>query len=696
VARTKTHPEIETATEVEPVFLNRELSRLDYYDRVLALAADDSQPLFERVKFLAIFSQNLDEFFQIRVSGLREQAAAGLATTSPDGLGPREQLDAIRARVQELSTRAARIFASELRNRLGSAGVRIVDWGELKPAQRDELGEVFENRIFPVLTPLAVDPAHPFPFISNLSLNLAVTARDPLTREPRFARVKVPPLLPRFLKVSGGRRFVPIEQVIAAHLELLFPGMKIESVHVFRVTRDADIEIEVDEAEDLLSALRTELLRRRRSPEAVRLEINPTIPKEMRSLIQRELDLKSSDVYVVDGLLDLGDLWALTELRRPSLKTKPWIGVTQPRLAATQGSRPDIFEVLRGGDVLVQHPYDSFSTSVEEFVRQAADDRDVLAIKQTLYRTSDEESPIVQALVQAAEAGKQVVALVELQARGDEEANIGWARRLEQAGVHVVYGVVGLKTHAKTVLVVRAEAGLIRRYCHVGTGNYNPVTARAYEDVGLLSADPELTADVADLFNYLTGYSNQRSYRKVLVAPGTLRKRLLDLIREEAEAGPDGRIVFKVNNLVDPGIIEALYEASRAGVRIDLVVRSMCCLQPGVKGMSETVRVRSIVGRYLEHSRIFRFGSDKRGPRYYIGSADVMQRNLDRRVECVAPVTGPELAARLEEILAVALADDALAWELGQSGWHKVPTVTGLDSQVRLEELALDRAHAEL
>ena len=696
MARTETHHEIEEPARTEPVYLNRELSRLDFYERVLALAADDAQPLLERVNFLAFFGRFLDEFFQIRVSGLREQAAAGLATTSPDGLSPREQLDAIRARVQELSIRASRIFASDLREKLGSSGVRIVDWDELKSAQHAELAEMFENRIFPVLTPLAVDPAHPFPYISNLSLNLAVIARDPLTREPRFARVKVPPLLPRFLKVSGGRRFVPIEQVIAAHLDLLFPGMKIESFHVFRVTRDADIEIEVDEAEDLLSALRTELLRRRRSPEAVRLEINPTMPKEMRSLLQRELDLKSSDVYVADGLLDLGDLQALTELRRPSLKAKPWIGVTQPRLAATKGTSPDIFEVLRTGDVLVQHPYDSFSTSVEEFVRQAADDRDVLAIKQTLYRTSDEESPIVQSLVQAAESGKQVVALVELQARGDEEANIGWARRLEQAGVHVVYGVVGLKTHAKTVLVVRAETGLIRRYCHVGTGNYNPVTARGYEDVGLLSADPELTADIADLFNYLTGYSHQRSYRKVLVAPSTLRKRLLDLIREEAEAGPAGRIVFKVNNLIDPGIIEGLYEASRAGVPIDLVVRSMCCLQPGVKGLSETVRVRSIVGRYLEHSRIFRFGGDERGPRYYIGSADLMQRNLDRRVECVAPVTDPELVVRLEEMLAVALADDMLAWELGYAGWSKVPTLVGLDSQVRLSELALERSRAEL
>jgi polyphosphate kinase len=691
VTRTEAHSRIETPPVVEPVFLNRELSRLDFYERVLHLAADDSQPLLERVNFLAFFGGFLDEFFQIRVSGLKEQAAAGLATTSPDGLSPREQLDSIRARVQELSARAGRIFET-LGEKLGSAGIRIVDWDELKSTQREELREVFENRIFPVLTPLAVDPAHPFPYISNLSLNLAVIARDPLTREPRFARVKVPPLLPRFLKVAGGRRFVPIEQVIAAHLDLLFPGMKIESFHVFRVTRDADIEIEVDEAEDLLSALRTELLRRRRSPEAVRLEINPTMPKELRSLIQRELDLKSSEVYVTDGLLDFADLRALTDLRRPSLKAKSWIGLTQPRLAALKGIRPDIFEVLRAGDVLVQHPYDSFSTSVEEFVRQAADDRDVLAIKQTLYRTSDEESPIVQSLVQAAETGKQVVALVELQARGDEEANIGWAGRLEQAGVHVVYGVVGLKTHAKTVLVVRAEAGVIRRYCHVGTGNYNPVTARVYEDCGLLSSDPELTADVADLFNYLTGYSNQRSYRKVLVAPGGLRTALLELIREEAAAGPEGRIVFKVNNLIDPAVIEALYDASKAGVEIDLIVRSMCCLQPGVKGLSETIRVRSIVGRYLEHSRIFRFGSPERGTRYYIGSADLMQRNLDRRVECVAPVTDRALCSRLDEILSVSLADDVLAWELLAGGWQRVATVSGFDSQARFEELALERS----
>jgi len=692
VSRTETKPEAEQPVEETPRYLNRELSRLDFVERVLALADDDAQPLLDRVRFLAIFTHHLDEFFQIRVAGLKEQAAADLMTTSVDGLGPREQLSAIRARVHDLTASASRVMR-DLHGRLAAAGIRIVDWEELKPAHREEMREVFEARIFPVLTPLAVDPAHPFPYISDLSLNLAVIARDPLTREPRFARVKVPPLLPRFLKVSGGRRFVPIEQVIAAHLDLLFPGMKIESFHVFRVTRDAEIEIEVDEAEDLLAALTTELLRRRRSPEVVRLEVNPTMPKEIRALLQRELRLKASDVYVVEGLLDLGDLWPLTEIRRPSLKRKAWHGVTQSRLLAVKGTPMDVFSVIRAGDVLVQHPYDSFSTSVEEFVRQAADDPHVLAIKHTLYRTSDEESPIVQALARAAESGKQVVALVELQARGDEEANIGWAQRLEQAGVHVVYGVVGLKTHAKTVLVVRDEGGTINRYCHVGTGNYNPVTARAYEDVGLLSADDQLTADVADLFNYLTGYSNQRRFRKALVAPVALRAALVELIRGEAK--PDGRIVIKVNNLVDPETIDALYEASQAGAQIDLIVRSMCCLRPGVPGLSETIRVRSIVGRYLEHSRIFRFGSDEGGPRYYIGSADLMQRNLDRRVECVAPVTDPALAARIEEILAVALADDVLAWELGLEGWSKVPTTTGLDSQTRLEELAEERARSE-
>jgi polyphosphate kinase len=695
-----------TAGKIEPAgepgkgdpgsrFLNRELSRLDFNERVLALAETESLPLLERVKFLAIFSQNLDEFFQIRVAGLKEQAAAGLAGTSPDGLTPKEQLVAIRERVEELTDRAAQAFAGSIRPRLRAAGLRITDWEKLTEAHRAELREVFEARIFPVLTPLAVDPAHPFPYISNLSLNLAVVVRDPETAHQRFARVKVPSLLPRFLKVSRARRFVPIEQVIAAHLEMLFPGMTVEASHFFRVTRDADIQIEVDEAEDLLSALRTELLRRRRSPEVVRLEVNPSMPKAVRSILQRELDLKKQDIYVTEGPLDLGDLWSLlSAVKQPALRDEPWVGLTQPRLAASEGDPPDLFAVLQEGDVLVQHPYDSFSTSVEAFVQQAAEDASVLAIKQTLYRTSDEDSPIVHALIRAAESGKQAVALVELQARFDEEANIAWARKLEQAGVHVVHGVVGLKTHAKIVLVVREEGDAIRRYCHVGTGNYHPATARAYEDIGVLTADPELTADIADLFNYLTGYSNQHSYRKALVAPTSMRTRLLELIAEEA-AAPDGRIVIKVNNLVDPTIIEALYEASQAGTQIDLIVRSICCLRPGVRGLSETIRVRSIVGRYLEHSRVFRFGGDSQTPSYYIGSADLMQRNLDGRVECIAPVTDPALADRLGEILSSCLADDVLAWELQSSGWRKVPTELGIESHLRLQQLAEERARGE-
>ncbi|MGH3115960.1 MAG: RNA degradosome polyphosphate kinase, partial [Gaiellales bacterium] len=433
--------------EANSRFLNRELSRLDFNERVLALAETESLPLLERVKFLAIFSENLDEFFQIRVAGLKEQAAAGLAGTSPDGLTPSEQLVVIRERVDELTERVAQVFTKGIRTKLHAAGLRITDWEKLTKANRAELREVFQARIFPVLTPLAVDPAHPFPYISNLSLNLAVVVRDPKAGRRRFARIKVPPLLPRFLKVSGARRFVPIEQVIAAHLNLLFPGMTVEASHFFRVTRDADIQIEIDEAEDLLSVLRTELLRRRRTPEVVRLEVNASMPKAVRTILQRELDLKKQDVYVTDGLLDLGDLWSLLEFgRNPSLRDKPWLGVTQPRLAASQGEPPDLFAVLRAGDVLVQHPYDSFATSVEAFVQQAAEDSAVLAIKQTLYRTSDEDSPIVQALIRAAESGKQALVLVELQARFDEEANIAWARKLEQAGVHVVYGVVGLKT----------------------------------------------------------------------------------------------------------------------------------------------------------------------------------------------------------------------------------------------------------
>jgi polyphosphate kinase len=613
---------------------------------------------------------------------------AGVPGTSPDGMSPREQLDTIRGHVQGLVARQMQTFERHVRPRLHAGGIQIIDWNDLKKTQREQLHQVFEERVYPVLTPLAVDPAHPFPYISDLSLNLAVGVRDPATGIRRFARVKAPPLLPRFLKVPGGRRFVPLEQVIAAHLDQLFPGMKIVTHHPFRVTRDADIDVEVDEADDLLETLESLLRGRQRSPEAVRLEVTASMPQDLRAILLRELRLTSSDLYVIDGLLGLGDLWSLTELKRPALKAKPWLGVTPPQLGPPLGEPREIFGALRENDVLVHHPYDRFATSVEALVLQAADDPDVLAIKQTIYRTSGEgEAPIVRSLMRAAAAGKETVALVELTARGDEEANIVWARTLEKAGVHVVYGVVGLKTHAKTVLVVRREGDSIRRYCHVGTGNYNPETATVYEDVGLLSADPELTADVADLFNSLTGYSNGNGYRKILVAPGALRPRLLELIGEEAVA-KDGRIVMKMNSLVDPEIIDALYAASAAGAEIDLIVRGICCLRPGAKGLSETIRVRSIIGSYLEHSRIFRFGSDARDPRYWIGSADLMPRNLDRRVECVAPVTDPVLVARLEEILAVNLADDVLAWKLGPKGWAKVPTKTGVDTHERLQGLA--------
>ncbi len=549
---------------------------------------------------------------------------------------------------------------------------------------------LFRERVFPVLTPLSVDPAHPFPYVSSLSLNLAALVRDPSSGERRFARVKVPPLLPRFVELADGERFVPIEQVIAAHLDMLFPGMEIVGHSVFRLTRDADFELEEDEGGDLLEAIESVLRRRLRGATPVRLEVDARASDEVHTLLMRELALVSDEVYVVNGLLDPSALWSLYEQDRPELKDESWTPVTQPRLEGAD----DLFRVVSKGDLLVHHPYDSFETSVVAFIEQAARDPAVLAIKLALYRTS-EESPIVQALVRAAEAGKQVVALVELQARFDERANITQARTLEQAGVHVVYGIVGLKTHAKVCLVVRREATGIRRYTHVGTGNYNPSTARLYEDVGLLSADPDLGADVSELFNLLTGYSRQRRYRRLLVAPTTLKARLIELIREEAAAG-DGAIVLKMNSLGDPETIEALYEASQAGVRVDLSVRGICCLRPGVPGLSESIRVRSIVGRFLEHSRIFRFGNRERGFMHFIGSADLMPRNLDRRVEVTVPVLDPHLTARLDEILEAGWEDDTLAWELDAGGsWTKVPTVRGANAQERLMQIALERASGQ-
>ncbi len=672
-------------------FANRELSWLDFDARVLALAEDNTRPLLERVRFLAIFSINLDEFFQIRVAGLKEQVSVGLTSTSPDGMTAREQLDAISRRVRLLKKRQNQIWAKSVRPRLDAVGISVVDWEDLRGDDRVHLRQTFEKRVFPILTPLSVDPAHPFPYISDLSLNLAVVVRDPSTQIRRFARVKVPPNIPRFMPLPDGARFIPQEQVISANLDMLFPGMEIVAVHPFRVTRDLDLDLEIDAADDLLAAIESILRQRERSPEAVRLEVHGSTPKAVRSLIEEELRVDPVDVYVTRSLLGMADLMELTKLDRPDLKYEPWTGVTQSRLQPVASGIRDIFSVIAEGDVLIHHPYDAFSTSVEQFVSQASRDPAVLAIKQTLYRTSGEDSRIVRALVRAAESGKQTVALVELTARFDEEVNISWARVLEQAGVHVVYGVVGLKTHAKCSLVVRKEGDEIRQYCHIGTGNYHSVTAKLYEDVGLLTADPDITADVADLFNYLTGYSHQQAYRRILVAPITLRSRIHDMIRREADA-PDGRIVMKMNSLVDADMIDALYEASQSGTDIDLIVRGICCLRPGVPGLSDNIRVRSLVGRYLEHSRIYRFGSEERGTQTFIGSADLMPRNLDHRVECVTEVLDPDLKERLDEILRVNLADDVLAWELGPDGWSRVPTVEGLETHTHLQRSAEENA----
>jgi len=688
------HPEPEPFSILAPPttrYINRELSRLDFDERVLAMAEDPKLPLLERVRFLAIFSQNLDDFFQVRVAGLKEQVLAAVGAASPDGMSPLEQLRAIRTRVESLIDRQVGLYQREIIPALGAAGITLVRGEDVSRKELTRLHSVFREQIFPVLTPLAVDPGHPFPYISHLSLNLAVLVRDPQQKEQRFARVKVPPVLPRFVPLVDGERYLPLEDLIALHLHALFPGMDVVSHHPFRVTRDGDLDDVDSDAEDLLAAIQTELRRRRRHARVVRLEVDPRMSNEVLELLTRELELQSADVYKLDGLLDMGSLINFTHLDRPDLKEEVWTPTTQPRLRGVAAQAPDLFAVLRAGDVLAHHPYDSFATSVEALIDQAAADPDVLAIKQTLYRTSGPASPIVRALIRAAERGKQVVALVEIKARGDEQANIGWARALEEANVHVVYGLLGLKTHAKVTLVVRREGAHIQHYLHVGTGNYNPNTARGYEDVSLLSADSDLGADVTELFNLLTGYSRQSRYRKLLIAPTNLRSAIMQLIEREGVVG--GRIIIKVNNLVDQEIIEALYSASQGGAQIDLIVRSMCSLRPGVPGLSDRIRVRSIVGQFLEHSRVFCFGNGGR-PEYYLGSSDLMPRNLDRRVEAVVPVGDPRLRQRLQQILDVLLADDVLAWELGADGsWRRVPTMRGLSSHARFKELALESAH---
>jgi len=690
-------------------FSNRELSRLDFGARLLDLSEDERLPLLERVKFMAIFSELLDEFFQVRVAGLDDQVAAGVRSRSIDGLRPAEQLRAIRTRVEELVARQDHIFLEGLVPALAAAGIRLSDWSSLDDDDRGYLVDVFHRQIFPVLTPLAVDPGHPFPYISNLSLNLLVEVGDPVTGEERIARVKVPPVLPRFIVMPDGERFVPLEQVIAAHLHSLFPGMTVGEHQTFRVTRNADLVVEEDEADDLLVAVEMEL-RRRRFGRAVRLEIAAAVNPAVRELLAAELEVSADGVYSIEAPIGLDGLWSVYALDRPDLHEETWTPMTPPPLATADNEPSDLFAVLRERDVLVHHPYDSFATSVEAFVAQAAEDPEVLGIKQTLYRTSG-DSPVVASLIRAVQHGKQVAALVELKARFDEQANIGWARALEEAGVHVVYGLVGLKTHSKTALVLRREDDEIRRYCHVGTGNYNSKTARIYEDLGLLTSDPDIGADVGDLFNYLTGFSRHTGYRQLIVSPVTLRHRVLELIEEETAAGPAGRIVLKLNGLTDHQMIDALYRASRAGVPVDLAIRGLCCLRPGIPELSETIRVRSIVGRFLEHSRIYRFGGPAapradgqvvqngssatgEGPlRLLIGSADLMERNIDRRIEALVPVHDPELQGRLLEVLDLVFADDTNAWELGPDRrWRRVPTVRGLSVQRQLQELAVERA----
>jgi polyphosphate kinase len=674
-------------------YIHRERSWLEFNARVLSLAERDDVPLLDRSRFLAIWAGNLDEFFQVRVAGLREQVSLGLRFPTPDGMSAGEALAAIRQSADSQYSAASKLFLADLAPRLAAEGIGLSDYSTLDEDDRSFLDRQFRERVYPVVTPLAVDPAHPFPYISNLSLNLAVFVRNPESQVTRFARVKVPPILPRFVVMPDGERFVPLEQVIAVHLDELFPGMEILGHFPFRVTRNADIDV-ADEGEegDLLLAIESELTRRRFG-RVVRLEVNLDMPADVLDLLMREMGASEEDVYRVDGPLDLSGLFALMELDRPGLRWPTWNGVTPPRLAPVDGVPVDFFAVVREGDLLTHHPYDSFLTTVEAFLAQAARDPQVLAIKQTLYRTTA-QSPIMQALITAAQEGKQVVALVELKARFDEERNIEWAQRLEDAGVHVVYGVVGLKTHTKVTLVVRDEGDAIRRYAHIGTGNYNEATARIYEDFGLLTADPAIGADLSDLFNFLTGYARQLTYRKLAVSPDGIRRRLLELIEQESEH-EDGLITMKMNSLVDQGMIDALYAASAAGTRVELIIRGISCLRPGVPGLSENITVRSIVGRYLEHSRLYRFGSRARQRTYFLGSADLMPRNLDRRVEALAPVDDPDLQFRLDEVLEVLLSDDVLAWELGADGaWTRAHGEVEIDAHLTLQGLAATRARA--
>jgi polyphosphate kinase len=688
-------PEIAWDVHDPRLLANRELSWLDFNERVLAEAFDERTPLLERVRFLAIAANNLDEFFMIRVSGLRQLVRTGSPNQSPDGMSAREQLGAIEARARKMLDELARCSRELLLPLLARSCLKVCRWSELDDEAQAALSAHFRDKIFPVLTPLAVDTAHPFPFLSNLSVNLAVELRDPSDEDLRFARVKVPTqLLSRFVALPDDSATVlPLEELVAAHLHMLFPGMEIVGHHAFRVLRDADLALEEDDAEDLVEELE-DALRQRRFRSVVSLVVSPSMPSYLRDLLATELDFDPAEVIEMPGLLGLAELDDLLKhVHQPDLRFPPWVPRTPPRLRAVEDEPVDIFGALQRGDLLVHLPYDSFADSVEGLIRAAVDDPAVLAIKQTLYRTT-ENSSIMANLVRAAEAGKQVVVVVEIKARFDEQRNIQWARRLENAGAHVVYGVVGLKTHAKAVLVVRQEGDAIRRYVHIGTGNYNGTTARLYEDLGLLSCSPELGEDVSELFNLMTGYSRQREFHLLCVAPYGLRDALVGRIVREtahARAGKPARIVLKMNSLVDAEMIAALYQASQAGVEIDLIVRGICCLKPGLPGVSERIRVRSLIGRFLEHSRIYHFANDGQ-PEFLIGSADMMPRNLDRRVEATVPVVAPALQAELGHVLELCLDDTRQAWELHGTRWSRVaPRGDQLGTQELLMQEALER-----
>ncbi|MFT4286257.1 RNA degradosome polyphosphate kinase [Nocardioides sp.] len=667
------HDELSSVEKFEDRFLDRELSWLRFNQRVLELAEDESLPLLERVRFLAIFTSNLDEFFMVRVAGLKRRIAAGVAVRAASGLMPREVLERIWEATRELSERHARVFTDQLTPALWNEGIELVRWADLNPTEQKFCKKLFKERVFPVLTPLAVDPAHPFPYISGLSLNLAVLLRDPKTGKEHFARVKVPSNFSRFVPL-GNDRFVPLEDVIGEHLKRLFPGMEILQVHTFRVTRNEDFEVEEDDAENLLAALEKELLRRRFGP-PVRLEVEQSISDFVLELLVSELDISEAEVFKLPGPLDLRGLHGIADIDREELKYPAFVPTTHHRLAEVESAAPvDVFKAARRRDVLLHHPYDSFATSVQRFIEQAAADPNVLAIKQTLYRTSG-DSPIIDALIDAAESGKQVLVLVEIKARFDEQANIRWARKLEQAGCHVVYGLIGLKTHCKLAMVVRDEGQYgIRRYTHIGTGNYNPKTSRLYEDYGLITTNEQIGEDVAHLFNNLSGWSRSASYDELLVAPDSARTGLVEQIHAEIahhQAGRPARIRLKANSVVDEAIIDALYLASQAGVPVQLLVRGICALRPGVPGLSETIEVRSVLGRFLEHSRAFWFENDGE-PVMWIGSADMMHRNLDRRVEVLVKLPLTDHVAGVGELFDLAFADDTRAWLLGPDGtWHR-------------------------